>query len=58
MQDAHVEEAGRGKVYMILRVFDLDGPNTGMRVYIDPEKLRRDGKLRFTGETWSVIPLD
>jgi hypothetical protein len=41
---------------MILRVFDIRGNNIGMSVYLDPEQLRLDGELVFTGETWSVVP--
>ncbi len=41
---------------MILRVFDIRGDNIGMSVYLDPEQLRMDGGLMFTGETWSVVP--
>jgi hypothetical protein len=41
---------------MILRVFDIHGDNVGMSVYLDPEQLRVDGRLLFTGETWSVVP--
>lgn len=44
------------EVYLIFRVFDIRGPNIGMCVYFDPEQLRLDGGLVFTGETWSVVP--
>ncbi|KAJ6063689.1 hypothetical protein N7499_012369 [Penicillium canescens] len=44
------------EVYMILRVFDIRGDNIGMSVYLDPEQLRLDGGLVFTGETWSIVP--
>lgn len=47
---------GYSKVYLILRVFNIRGDNLGMSVYFDPEQLRLDGELVFTGETWSVIP--
>jgi hypothetical protein len=47
---------GYSEVYLILRVFDIRGPNIGMCVYFDPEQLRLDGGLVFTGETWSVVP--
>ncbi|KAJ5263150.1 hypothetical protein N7478_010755 [Penicillium angulare] len=43
-------------VYLIIRVFDIRGPDIGMCVYLDPEQLRLDGGLVFTGETWSVVP--
>ncbi|CAH0025380.1 unnamed protein product [Clonostachys rhizophaga] len=46
----------RSEVYMILRVFWLDSNNIGMRVYLDPEQMRQEGGLIFTGETWSITP--
>lgn len=48
--DGHLE------VYLILRVFDIRGQTPGLKVYLDPEQLRLDGGLLFTGETWSVVP--
>ncbi|KAJ5724661.1 hypothetical protein N7493_006389 [Penicillium malachiteum] len=47
---------GHSEVYLILRVFEIRGSSIGMRVYLDPEQLRLDGGLVFTGETWSVVP--
>jgi hypothetical protein len=44
------------EVYLVFRVFDICGNNLGMSVYLDPEQLRLDGGLVFTGETWSVVP--
>ncbi|OQE11913.1 hypothetical protein PENFLA_c069G02111 [Penicillium flavigenum] len=44
------------EVYLIFRVFDIRGDNLGMSVYFDPEQLRLDGGLLFTGETWAVVP--
>ena len=44
------------EVYMVLRVFDIESSRPGMCVYLDPEQLRLDGGLVFTGETWSVVP--
>lgn len=55
MRDIH-NRAGRSEVYMILRVFEIEGDSIGMTVYLDPEQLRLDERLVFTGETWSVIP--
>ncbi|CAG9997117.1 unnamed protein product [Clonostachys byssicola] len=55
MQNIHSIE-DRSEVYMILRVFWLDSNNIGMRVYLDPEHMRQEGGLIFTGETWSIIP--
>lgn len=55
MQNIHNIE-DRSEVYMILRVFWLDSNNIGMRVYLDPEQMRQEGGLIFTGETWSITP--
>ncbi|KAJ9143512.1 ATPase-like, ATP-binding domain [Pleurostoma richardsiae] len=55
MQDVH-NEKGHSKVYMILRVFNIESQAIGMSVCIDPERQRSDGRLLFTGETWSAVP--
>ncbi|KAK7222154.1 hypothetical protein V2G26_010157 [Clonostachys chloroleuca] len=55
MQNIHNIE-DRSAIYMILRVFWLDSHNIGMRVYLDPEQMRQEGGLIFTGETWSITP--
>jgi hypothetical protein len=39
-----------------MRVFDLESNNPGLKVYMDPEQMRLDGMLEFTGESWSVVP--
>ncbi|KAH6874355.1 hypothetical protein B0T10DRAFT_205754 [Thelonectria olida] len=46
----------RSEVYMIFRVFWLNSDRIGLRIYFDPEQLRQDGQLVFTGQTWSVTP--
>ncbi|KAH6672747.1 hypothetical protein F5X68DRAFT_175032 [Plectosphaerella plurivora] len=46
----------RKEVYMILRVFGIENGRIGMRVYVDPEMMRVNGQLEFTGESWSVVP--
>ncbi|KXH68846.1 hypothetical protein CSAL01_00114 [Colletotrichum salicis] len=43
-------------VYAIFRVYNLGQVNMGYKVYLDPERLRSSGQLKFTAETWSVIP--
>lgn len=57
MQRIHNSE-DRSEVYMILRVFNLNTDRIGMCVYLDPEQLRQDRWLLFTGQTWSVVPGD
>lgn len=51
-------EPGRAarKVYAVLRVFNLDSRDIGLRVYLDPETLKTDGVLEFTAESYSVKP--
>lgn len=41
---------------MVLRVFGIQNGTIGMSIYMDPEQLRLNGDLVFTGETWSVVP--
>lgn len=56
MKNIHTE-AGRSEVYMILRVFEIESEGQiGMTVYVDPEQMKLDEELIFTGESWSVIP--
>ncbi|KAI8691937.1 hypothetical protein NCS56_00187800 [Fusarium sp. Ph1] len=43
-------------IYLVARVSNVDKPNVEVKLYVDPEKLRQDGSLVFTGETWSVVP--
>lgn len=57
MQSKH-QSQDKSEVYMVLRVFGLNDRRMGMRAYLDPESLRRDGQLVFTGRTWSVVPGD
>jgi hypothetical protein len=42
-------------VYVVLRVFNIEG-DIGLRLYVDPAELE-DTELRFTAETWSVVPI-
>jgi hypothetical protein len=55
MGDIH-NAGNRSEVYILLRVYKIDGAGIGMMVYLDPERMRIDEDLRFTGETWSVVP--
>ena len=43
-------------VYVIFRVFNVDKYSVDLRVYMDPEVMRRRGDLSFTGEKWSIVP--
>ncbi|KAH6699334.1 hypothetical protein EV126DRAFT_364840 [Verticillium dahliae] len=55
MQDIR-NARGNDEVYTLLRVFSIERGGIGLCVYMDPERLRADGRLEFTGETWSVVP--
>ena len=44
------------EIYLIIRVFNLGKDSMGLRVYFDPESLRKSGELVFTEESWSVVP--
>lgn len=46
---------GRKKMYIIVRVYNLGSPLMGMRVLLDPERMRQAGQLEFTTGTWSVV---
>ncbi|KAI0424953.1 hypothetical protein F5Y09DRAFT_118782 [Xylaria sp. FL1042] len=43
-------------IYVIFRVYWLGQDNVGLRIYLDPESLRRTHQLEFTSELWSVVP--
>lgn len=42
-------------IYIIFRVFNIGTDSVGMKVYVDPERMRRR-HLVFTAETWSIVP--
>lgn len=48
--------ATKSEVYIILRVFSLNSDRIGMRLYVDPVRLRNEERLLFTTQTWSVVP--
>lgn len=45
------------KIFVIFRVFSIDKKNVGMRVYVDPWKLKKTGELHFTTDKWTVTPM-
>lgn len=55
MRAMHANE-DHSEAYMILRVFGIQNETIGMSIYMDPEQLRLNGDLVFTGQTWSVVP--
>ncbi|MCJ1354926.1 MAG: hypothetical protein MMC33_004916 [Icmadophila ericetorum] len=47
------------EIYVILRVFDLGQKRTGLRIYLDPESMRKTGELQFTKVTdrkYTIVP--
>jgi len=58
MQDNTGVNGNRETVYMILRVFNLETAGVGLKILVDPEKLRRRHELAFTAESWSVTTSD
>lgn len=55
MRDIH-NAGDRSAVYILLRVYEIGGAGSAMKAYFDPEQMRLDETLLFTGETWSVVP--
>lgn len=45
-------------IYVVFRVYNLGKDNMGLRIYVDPDALRRQDVLRFTAESYSVTPVD
>ncbi|KAI3332631.1 hypothetical protein F4824DRAFT_474516 [Ustulina deusta] len=43
-------------IYVIFRVFNVDKDSIGLKIYMDPEKLRCDGLLVFTEQAYAVTP--
>jgi hypothetical protein len=45
-------------IYVIFRVYNLGKDNMSLRIYVDPDALRRQDVLRFTAESYSVTPVN
>lgn len=45
---------GANEVYLIARVFGIGGPRMGLKLYLDPWKMRRNRELRFEAPVYSV----
>ena len=56
MQENTITAENRDAIYAIFRVFNLGRDDMGLTVYLDPEALRLSGHLRFTPESWTVVP--
>lgn len=44
------------EIYIILRVFNLGQDNIGMRLYVDPATMKRNGQLKFDAASYIVTP--
>ena len=53
MQDMKLQPEGTGDIYVILRVFDIEG-RIGLQLYVDPLASRPKVTLNFTVNTWEV----
>lgn len=42
------------EVYVILRVYNLGRRDMDMRIYVDPATMKREEKLTFQAESYSV----
>lgn len=43
-------------LYMIFRVFNMGKKSIGVRIYMNPDQMRLEGRLRFTADRWTVTP--
>jgi hypothetical protein len=43
-------------LYMIFRVFNMTSGSIGARIYVDPDRMRREGLLKFSADKWTVTP--
>lgn len=53
---ALTSETAATNIYIILRVFNLGQDNIGMRLYVDPMTMRREGHLLFEPSSYIVTP--
>lgn len=44
-------------IYLILRVFNLGQEDMGVRIYVNPATMERNGELEFQAETYTVVPV-
>ncbi|KAI1499875.1 hypothetical protein F5X99DRAFT_388501 [Biscogniauxia marginata] len=43
-------------IYVVFRVFNLGRDSIDFSIYVDPHFMKEQGSLKFTAETWSVVP--
>jgi hypothetical protein len=66
MQDHTNGATNKATIYAIFRVYWVGQNNMGLQIYLDPESLRRSGRLKFEKErgsegepepeVWAVVP--
>jgi hypothetical protein len=57
MEQIQLPDVGPSKnVYLIARVFGLGSSKMGLHLYLDPAKLRREGRLKFVANKYIVTP--
>lgn len=46
------------EIYVVFRVYGLNSGKIGVKIYVDPEAARKDGRLQFepADERWKVTP--
>ena len=49
-------DSSTDEVYLIARVFGLGPAGMGLKLYVDPARLRRTGELTFTADKYAVRP--
>jgi hypothetical protein len=50
-------ESVSDNVYLVTRVFDLGQRTMGLKFYLDPVGLKRDGRLLFKPSKYEVTPV-
>ncbi|KAK7947037.1 uncharacterized protein PG986_011358 [Apiospora aurea] len=61
MQRQSIQNASQqspDKIYLIFRVYHIGRSSIGLRILVDPERLKQTGTLAFTANTWSVAIRD
>ena len=49
--------APANEVYLFARVYSLGYSGMGLKLYLDPARLRLDGELEFRAEKYTVTPV-
>jgi hypothetical protein len=52
---AHLAQQ-KQKAYVLFRVYGLESGRVGVKLYVDPERARKDGQLEFEADGWIITP--